>query len=107
MRCECRGTHNKSYGKVSKAVIEAGSPTLKAVIKMGTGIGSIDFTATRANRVQVVNCPGYARYSVAENAFILMMNCMKGSAFLINVGRGASVDELALLSVLKNRQIAR
>jgi len=66
-----------TYGRVSKAVIEAGSPTLKAVIKIGTGIDSIDFTAARANQVQVANCPGYARYAVAENAFMLMMNCLK------------------------------
>lgn len=66
-----------TYGTISEAVIRAGMPSLKAVIKMGTGIDSIDFEATKAHNVRVANCPGYARYAVAENAFMLMMNSLK------------------------------
>jgi len=66
-----------TYGRVSEAVINAGAPSLKAVIKMGTGIDSVDFEAAKAHNVSVANCPGYARYAVAENAFMLMMNCLK------------------------------
>jgi D-3-phosphoglycerate dehydrogenase len=66
-----------TYGRVSEAVIKAGMPTLKAVVKMGTGIDSIDFEAAKANNVRVTNCPGYAKYAVAENAFMLMINCLK------------------------------
>ena len=66
-----------TYGKVSRRVLEAGQPTLKAVIKMGTGIDSIDFEAARSLDVRVANCPGYAEYAVAECAFLLMINCFK------------------------------
>lgn len=66
-----------TYGQVSEAVIKAGMPTLKAIVKMGTGIDSIDFVAAKANNVLVANCPGYAKYAVAENAFMLMINCLK------------------------------
>ena len=66
-----------SYGIVSQAVIDAGMPTLKAIVKMGTGIDSIDFDAANANNVAVTNCPGYGKYAVAENAFLLMINCLK------------------------------
>jgi D-3-phosphoglycerate dehydrogenase len=66
-----------TYGKVSRRVIEAGKPNLNAIIKMGTGIDSIDFVAARENNVRVTNCPGYGRHAVAECAFMLMMNCMK------------------------------
>jgi D-3-phosphoglycerate dehydrogenase len=66
-----------TYGKVSRRVIEAGKPSLQAIIKMGTGIDSIDFAAARENGVRVANCPGYGRSAVAECAFMLMMNCMK------------------------------
>lgn len=66
-----------TYGTVSRAVLEAGQPTLKAVIKMGTGIDSIDFEAAKALGVRVANCPGYAEYAVAECAFLLMINCFK------------------------------
>jgi D-3-phosphoglycerate dehydrogenase len=66
-----------TYGKVSRAVLKAGQPSLKAVIKMGTGIDSIDFDAAREMGVRIANCPGYARHAVAECAFLLMMNCLK------------------------------
>lgn len=66
-----------TYGIVSRRVIEAGKPELKAIIKMGTGIDSIDFAAALENGVRVVNCPGYGRSAVAECAFMLMMNCIK------------------------------
>ena len=66
-----------TYGTVSRRIIEAGKPSLQAIIKMGTGIDSIDFTAARENGVRVTNCPGYGRSAVAECAFMLMMNCMK------------------------------
>ena len=66
-----------TYGQVSEAVIKAGMPTLKAVVKMGTGIDSIDFAAAKAHNVRITNCPGYAKYAVAENAFMLMINCLK------------------------------
>ena len=66
-----------TYGKVTQAVLEAGQPNLKAIIKMGTGIDSIDFEAARHLGVRIANCPGYARHAVAECAFMLMMNCLK------------------------------
>lgn len=65
------------YGQVTRRVLEAGQPTLKAVIKMGTGIDSIDFAAARELGVRVTNCPDYARYAVAEGAFLLLINCFK------------------------------
>lgn len=66
-----------TYGTVSRRVIEAGKPNLQAIIKMGTGIDSIDFAAAREYGVRVTNCPDYGRSAVAECAFMLMMNCMK------------------------------
>jgi len=65
------------YGKVTRQVIEAGLPTLKAVIKMGTGIDSIDIAAAKEHGVRVINCPDYAQKAVAEGAFLLLINCMK------------------------------
>jgi D-3-phosphoglycerate dehydrogenase / 2-oxoglutarate reductase len=66
-----------TYGQVTRKVIEAGLPTLKAVIKLGTGIDSIDIDAAKENGVRVINCPDYAQNAVAEGAFLLLMNCMK------------------------------
>ncbi len=66
-----------TYGKVTRRVIEEGCPTLKAIIKMGTGIDSIDIEAAKEYGVRVINCPDYAQKSVAEGAFLLLINCMK------------------------------
>lgn len=66
-----------TYGEISQEVLAAGQPTLKTVIKMGTGIDSVDFQAASALGVRVVNCPDYARFAVAETAFLLLINCFK------------------------------
>ena len=66
-----------TYGTVSEAVIKAGMPTLKAIVKMGTEIDSIDFETAKAHNVSIANCLGYAKYAVAENAFMLMINSLK------------------------------
>ena len=66
-----------TYGKVTRQVIKAGLPTLKAVVKIGTGIDSIDIDAAKEYGVRVINCPDYAQNAVAEGAFLLLINCMK------------------------------
>ena len=66
-----------TYGVVSRPVIEAGLPTLKAIVELGTGVDSLDIDAAKELGVRVVNCPRYARSAVAECAFLLLINCMK------------------------------
>jgi D-3-phosphoglycerate dehydrogenase len=66
-----------TYGVVSRRVIEAGLPTLKAIVELGTGVDSLDIDAAKELGVRVVNCPRYARSAVAEYAFLLLINCMK------------------------------
>ena len=66
-----------TYGDVTRRVIEAGAPTLKAIVELGTGIDSLDTDAARELGVRVVNCPRYARNAVAECAFLLLINCLK------------------------------
>ena len=66
-----------TYGDVTRRVIEAGTPTLKAIVELGTGIDSLDIDAAKELGVRVVNCPRYARNAVAECAFLLLISCMK------------------------------
>lgn len=66
-----------TYGKVTRRVIKVGLPTLKAIVKIGTGIDSIDIDAAKKEGVRVINCPEYAQTAVAEGAFLLLINCMK------------------------------
>ncbi len=66
-----------TYGEVTRRVIEAGTPTLKAIVELGTGIDSLDIDSAKEFGVRVVNCPRYARNTVAECAFLLLINCLK------------------------------
>ena len=66
-----------TYGDVTRRVLETGLPTLKAIVELGTGIDSLDIDAAKDLGVRVVNCPCYARYAVAECAFLLLINCMR------------------------------
>ncbi len=66
-----------TYGEVTRRVLEAGLPTLKAIVELGTGIDSLDIDAAKDLGVRVVNCPRYARNAVAECAFLLLINCLK------------------------------
>lgn len=66
-----------TYGDVTRRVIEAGLPTLKGIVELGTGIDSLDIDAAKELGVRVVNCPRYARNAVAECAFLLLITCMK------------------------------
>ena len=66
-----------TYGDVTRRVLEAGLPTLKAIVELGTGIDSLDINAAKDLGVRVVNCARYARNAVAECAFLLLINCMK------------------------------
>jgi phosphoglycerate dehydrogenase-like enzyme len=67
------------------------------------GMGELDSLLTRAD--VVVNC---APLTAETRGFIgeAALARMKPSAYLINVGRGASVDESALTRALRERRIA-
>jgi D-3-phosphoglycerate dehydrogenase len=66
-----------TYGVVTRRVIEAGLPSLKAIVELGTGVDSLDIDAAKELGVRVVSCPRYAGNAVAECAFLLLINCMK------------------------------
>jgi phosphoglycerate dehydrogenase-like enzyme len=67
------------------------------------GVGQLDALLARSD--VVVNC---APLTAETRGFIdeAALACMKRSAYFINVGRGASVDEAALTRALRERRIA-
>lgn len=64
------------YARISAGVI-AGATRLKAIVKYGVGIDSIDIDAARARGIPVVNVPDYAEETVAEGAFALLLGLFK------------------------------
>ena len=65
------------YTPVTRAVIEAAAPTLRAIVKYGVGVDAIDFAAARDHGVAVVNVPEYGEETVAEGAFHLLLALAK------------------------------
>ncbi len=64
------------YARITRQVL-AGAPKLRAVVKYGVGIDTIDLEAARSLRIPVVNVPAYAEETVAEGAFMLLMALFK------------------------------
>lgn len=64
------------YAPVTRAVLRS-ARRLKAVVKYGVGIDAIDIEAAREFGIPVVNVPAYAEETVAEGAFMLLMNLLK------------------------------
>lgn len=61
------------YSRVTAQVIDKAT-RLKAIIKYGVGIDSIDVVAARERGIPVVNVPRYAEETVAEGALFLIMS---------------------------------
>lgn len=61
------------YSRVTAQIIDKAT-RLKAIIKYGVGIDSIDVVAARERGIPVVNVPRYAEETVAEGAFFLIMS---------------------------------
>ena len=75
----CTGAHVllHCYTPVTRRVIEAAAPTLRAIVKYGVGVDAIDFAAAAAHNVAVVNIPEYGEETVAEGAFYLLIALAK------------------------------
>ena len=67
-----------TYAKLSKSVLDAALPALKAVIKSGTGIDALDIDAMKALNIPVTNLPDYGAAAVAECALLLLINLSRG-----------------------------
>ncbi|OGG01074.1 MAG: hypothetical protein A3F83_17025 [Candidatus Glassbacteria bacterium RIFCSPLOWO2_12_FULL_58_11] len=66
--------------KVTRKVLEAGNE-LKAVVRAGTGVNTIDVACATERNVQVMNTPGANSNSVAELVFALMLAACRKLAY--------------------------
>jgi len=64
----------RSGVKITAAVIEAASGTLRAIGRAGVGVDNIDIPAATKHGVVVMNTPAGNTISTAEHAFTLMMS---------------------------------
>src|SRR3989475_8894395 len=75
-------------------------PNLKLIASTGPGNAAIDVAAAGDHGIAVLSSRTRGLVGAAE------LERMKPTAWLINASRGPIVDEQALISVLKNKQIA-
>ena len=71
-----------TYGAVTRAVLQAGKPELKAIVKSGTGIDTLDVAAAKEEGVRVVNLPEYGAPAVAECALTLLLTLTRRMGIL-------------------------
>src|SRR6188508_298188 len=57
----------------TKVPAEAMAPSLKLIVRAGSGLNTIDVAAATARGILVANCPGKNAIAVAELAFGLMI----------------------------------
>lgn len=64
------------YAPIGRKVIEA-LPNLKVVARYGVGFNTVDLAAATEYGVCVINVPDYCQDEVSNQAFALMMACMR------------------------------
>lgn len=74
------------YAGISRDVIEAGKH-LKAILKWGVGVDSIDIEAANDHRLPVCHCPHYGSDTVADHAFAMMIALARKLVPLVNTTR--------------------
>ncbi|WP_019554836.1 C-terminal binding protein [Propionispira raffinosivorans] len=71
------------YAPISRKVIE-NLPNLKAVGRYGVGVNTIDMEAATDHGICVVNVPDYCMDEVSDQAFALIIACMRKVVLLNN-----------------------
>jgi D-3-phosphoglycerate dehydrogenase len=60
------------YAPITRRVIRAGKK-LKAILKWGVGVDSIDLEAANEHRLPVCHCPHYGSSTIADHAFAMLI----------------------------------
>ena len=71
------------YAPVTRKVIEAGK-NLKAILKWGVGVDSIDFEAANERGLPVCHCPMYGCGTIADHAFAMLIALARKLVPLVN-----------------------
>lgn len=79
------------YAPIGRKVIEA-LPNLKVVARYGVGFNTVDLDAATEYGVCVINVPDYCQDEVSNQAFALMMACMRKITVLNDQVQGGKWD---------------
>jgi D-3-phosphoglycerate dehydrogenase len=71
------------YAKITRKVIE-NAKNLKAILKWGVGVDSIDIEAANDHRLPVCHCPHYGSGTIADHAFAMMIALARKLVPLVN-----------------------
>jgi D-3-phosphoglycerate dehydrogenase / 2-oxoglutarate reductase len=74
------------YASITRGIIEAGK-NLKAILKWGVGVDSIDIAAANDHRLPVCHCPHYGSGTIADRAFATMIALARKLVPIINTTR--------------------
>lgn len=74
------------YAPVTRRVIEAGK-NLKAILKWGVGVDSIDMAAANERGLPVCHCPMYGSGTIADHAFAMLIALARKFVPLVNATR--------------------
>jgi D-3-phosphoglycerate dehydrogenase len=71
------------YAQITSRIIEAGK-NLKAILKWGVGVDSIDIKAATGRRIPVCHCPNYGSGTIADHAFAMLITLARKLVPLVN-----------------------
>jgi len=89
------GILTRGKARISRELMQACGPSLRAVSRAGAGLDTVDVSAAKALGIAVIYAPGRNAQTVAEHAIMLMMMAGRKAAELnsaVKAGNWASRD---------------
>ncbi len=77
-----QGILTRGKGKITRELMQACGPSLKAVSRCGAGLDTVDTVAAQNLGVAVIYAPGLNAQTTAEHAIMLMLACGRKLAML-------------------------
>ena len=74
------------YAEITRKVIQSGK-NLKAILKWGVGVDSIDMDAATEYGLPVCHCPTYGSGTIADHAFAMLIALARKLVPLVNTTR--------------------
>ena len=76
------GILTRGKGRITRELMQACGPALKAISRAGAGLDTVDVTAAKELGIAVIFAPGMNAHTTAEHAFMLMLMSGRKAAIL-------------------------